>query len=84
MRWLIAGFLFALAVSLAIATAALRADNVRTRRRIEQDYRAVWDRIVEFKRVRAEQLDAVAPERLAELQWQWLRSEGARRRGALQ
>lgn len=79
MRWLIAGFLFALAVSLAIATAALRADNVRARRDLEQDYRGVWDRLVEFKRLSVQQLESVSPEELARLQWEWLRSERGRR-----
>lgn len=79
MRWLIAGVLFALAVTLAIGTAALRADNVRKRRELEQGYRAVWDRIVEFKRIRVEQLESVAPEKLAQLHWDWLRREEERR-----
>ncbi|MFN3244637.1 MAG: hypothetical protein ACE37K_24235 [Planctomycetota bacterium] len=84
MRWLIAGLLFALAVTLAIGTAALRAENVGKRRELEQGYRAVWDRIVEFKRIRVEQLESVSPEKLAELHWQWLHREGARRQERLQ
>lgn len=84
MRWLIAGFLFALAVSLAIATAALRADNVRARRGLEQDYRGVWDRLVEFKRLSVQQLESVSPEELARLQWEWLRRERGRREARYQ
>lgn len=84
MRWLIAGFLFALAVSLAVATAALRADNVRARRNLEQDYRGVWDRLVEFKRLSVQQLESVSPDELARLQWRWLQRETARREERLQ
>ena len=65
MRWMVAGLLFALAVSLAIATAALRADNVRARRSLEQQYRGVWTQMVEFKRLSVQQLESVAPEELA-------------------
>ena len=54
MRWLLAGLMFALAVGLAIGTAALRAENARTRRSIEIEYRAVWDRVVELKRLNIE------------------------------
>ena len=84
MRWMIAGLLFALAVSLAIATAALRADNVRARRVLEQRYRGVWTQMVEFKRLSVQQLESVAPEELAWLQWQWLRRETQRRQERLQ
>lgn len=84
MRWMIAGLLFALAVSLAIATAALRADNVRARRVLEQRYRGVWTQMVEFKRLSVQQLESVAPEELARLQWQWLRRETQRRQERLQ
>lgn len=84
MRWMIAGLLFALAVSLAIATAALRADNVCARRALEQRYRGVWTQMVEFKRLSVQQLESVAPEELARLQWQWLRRETQRRQERLQ
>ena len=84
MRWLIAGLLFALAVSLAIYTAALRADNVRGRRELEQQYRGVWTQIIEYKRLSVQQLEAVSPEELSRLQWQWLREAGERRRERLQ
>jgi len=84
MRWMIAGLLFALAVTLAIGTAALRAENVAMRRDLEQRYRAVWDRIVELKRLNVEQLESASPEKLAELHWEWLRLEAARRQERLQ
>ena len=84
MRWMVAGLLFALAVSLAIATAALRADNVRARRSLEQQYRGVWTQMVEFKRLSVQQLESVAPEELARMQRQWLRREARRRRGRVQ
>ena len=66
-------------LAVAIATAALRADNVRARRDLEQDYRGVWDRLVEFKRLSVQQLESVSPEELARLQWEWLCSERGRR-----
>jgi hypothetical protein len=81
---MIAGVLFALAVGLAIGTTVLRADNVRHRRDLEQRYRAVWDRVVELRRLDVEQLEAASPERLAELHWAWLEREAARRRERLQ
>ncbi|MAD34718.1 MAG: hypothetical protein CMJ88_13315 [Planctomycetes bacterium] len=84
MRWMIAGLLFALAVTLAIATAALRADNVRARRELEQRYRRVRTQIVEFKRLSVQQLESVSPDELARLQWGWLQREGARREGQQQ
>ncbi|MCK5942936.1 MAG: hypothetical protein KAI24_13245 [Planctomycetes bacterium] len=84
MRWLIAGLLFALAVVMAIGTAGLRAENTRTRRALELRYRAVWDRIVELKRLDLQRLEAASPERLAELHWTWLRREAARREERLQ
>lgn len=79
MRWAIAALLFALAVTLAIGTAAIRASNVRARHRIEQGYRAVQDRIVELRRLSLERLDSASPQRLAELHWRWLRDEARRR-----
>ena len=84
MRWLVAGLLFALAVGLAIGTAAIRADNTRTRRRIETSYRQIEDRIIELKRLSMARLEASAPERLAAAHWQWLRDEAARRQEQLQ
>ncbi len=84
MRWMIAGVLFALAVGLAIGTAVLRADNVRARRDLERRYRAVWDRVVELRRLDVEQLEAASPERLAALHWGWLEREAAERQERLQ
>ena len=84
MRWLIAGLLFALAVSLAIATAAIRAQNVAARRVVEQDYRAVSDRLKELDRLSYARLTAVAPERLAQMHREWLGREVERREGRVQ
>lgn len=78
MRWLIAGLLFALAVALAIATAAIRAGNVVRRRQIEDSYRKVDHRTVERQRLSVAVLEAASPERLAELHWQCLRQEAQR------
>jgi hypothetical protein len=78
MRWLLAGLMFALAVGLAIGTAALRAENARTRRSIEIEYRAVWDRVVELKRLNIEKLAEASPERLAQAHRAHLRAEFAR------
>jgi|688.fasta_scaffold195583_2 hypothetical protein len=75
MRWLLAGLMFALAVGLAIGTAALRAENARTRRSIEIEYRAVWDRVVELKRLNIEKLAEASPERLAQAHRAHLRAE---------
>ena len=69
MRWLIAGLSFALAVVLAIGTAAIRADNTRMRHAIERTYRAIEDRIVEYRQLSLRRLDAASPQRLAEQHW---------------
>ncbi len=84
MRWLLAGMLFALAVGLAIHTAALRAENARSRHRIETQYRAVWDRVSEFRRLSVQKLKEASPESLAEAHWAHLRREGERREGFAQ
>lgn len=84
MRWLLAGLLFALAVALAIATAALRADNARCRHHVECAYRDVWDRVVEYKRVSVERLAEASPERLAAAHWAHLRNERQRREASAQ
>ena len=84
MRWLIAGLLFALAVSLAIGTAAIHAGNVGARRRIEQGYRRVEDRIVELRRLSIMQVESASPQRLAELHHRVLADEAARREARLQ
>ncbi len=83
MRWLLAGLLFALAVGLAIGTAALRADNARCRHRVEHSYREVWDRVVEFRRLQVERLRDASPERLAAAHWRHLAAEGQRREPVL-
>jgi len=81
MRWLLAGLLFALAVTLAIGTAAIRAENVLLRHQVERDHRAVHDRVVELRRLTVERLAEATPERLARAHWQHLRSEAERQRG---
>lgn len=83
MRWLVAGLLFALAVTLAIGTAAIRAENTRMRHRIERTYRGVEDRIVELRRLALRRLDMASPQRLAELHWAALDAEAARRQEQL-
>ncbi|MFY9345482.1 MAG: hypothetical protein WAT39_23530 [Planctomycetota bacterium] len=79
MKWLLAGLLFALAVALAVFTAALRADNARARHRVELAYRDVWDRISEFRRLSVEKLAQATPERLAAAHWAHLRTAATRR-----
>lgn len=79
MRWMLAGLLFALAVALAVFSAALRAENARARHRVECEYRAVWDRVVEFKRLTIERLAEASPERLAAAHWRHLRADAERR-----
>jgi len=84
MRWLLAGFLFALAIALAVGTAALRAENVRCRHRVEREFQAVKDRLVEFRRLSVERLAEATPERLAKAHWAHLRAEQRRREAQLQ
>ncbi|MCB9876181.1 MAG: hypothetical protein H6835_01155 [Planctomycetes bacterium] len=84
MRWAIAGLLFALMVALTLATAALRADNVRARKRVEGVVRALQDRKVELTRLSMKRLDSATPQHLAELQWRWLQREAQRRAGGEQ
>ncbi len=79
MKWLLAGLLFALAVSLAIGTAALRADNARCRHRVELVFRGVEDRCIEYKRLSVERLKEASPERLAKAHWNHLRRAQRRR-----
>lgn len=73
MRWFLAALAFAAAVALAIATAAIRADNARYRHAVERIYQGVNDRIVEQRRLAIARLAEASPQRLAELQWQHLR-----------
>jgi|FLMP01.3.fsa_nt_emb hypothetical protein len=84
MKWLIAGLLFALAVGLAVGTAGIRAENVVLRRNIEKQYRAINDRQKELDRLWFQRLQAISPERLAEMHNQWLQREGQRRQGRVQ
>ena len=84
MRWALAGILFALAVGLAIGTAAVRADNARSRGRVELAYRAVQDRVVALRRLSIERLAEASPERLAAAHWTHLRAEVRRREERLQ
>jgi hypothetical protein len=75
MRWLLAGLLFALAVSLAIGTAALRASNTCQRHQVEQAYREVGGRIVELRRLSVRRLEVASTEQLALRHWRVLRAE---------
>jgi cell division protein FtsL len=84
MRWLLAGLLFALAVAMAIGTAAIRADNVRLRHEVERQYRAVEDRTIEYRRLLVARMADASPERLARLQWQMLKAEVERAQEQLQ
>ncbi len=65
MKWALCGLTFALAVVLAIGTAAIRAGNIHLRQQLERDYRAIEARAVELGRLSAQALDQVTPERLA-------------------
>ena len=84
MKWLIAGLLFALAVGLAVATAAIRAENVVARRNIEQQYRDINDCQADLDRLYFQKLESVSPDRLAEMHSHWLRLETERQRGLVQ
>lgn len=83
MRWLLAGLFFALAVTLAIGTAAIRADNLHRRRVVERGLRSVQDRVVERVRWQVLRSEAVAPDRLAEMLRERLELERARREARL-
>ena len=67
-----------------VALASQAALMICARRALEQRYRGVWTQMVEFKRLSVQQLESVAPEELARLQWQWLRRETQRRQERLQ
>ena len=84
MRWLIAGLCFALAVSLTIATAAIRAQNTVERRSVQRVYDDVQDRGKDLSRLGYEGLEAASPERLAQLHRDWLRREALRVQGRAQ
>ncbi|MGE3174772.1 MAG: hypothetical protein AB7O97_19235 [Planctomycetota bacterium] len=65
MKWLLCGLTFALAVGLAVATAAIRAGNIRLRQQLERDYRRIEARAIELRRLQVLAIDQVTPERLA-------------------
>jgi hypothetical protein len=81
MRWVLAGMSFALAVAMAIGTAAIRAENAIRRHAVEQAFRDVRNRKIELVRLSIEHLSEATSERLAEIHWRHLRAEAARRRG---
>ena len=72
MRWVLCGVAFALAVCLAIATAAIRAGNTVDRQLLERDYRAI-----ELRRLSALAVEATSPEQLAETLRELLRAAEA-------
>lgn len=78
MRWVLAGIAFALAVVMAIGTAALRAENTRRRHEVERQMRATWDRVVEYRRLSVAQLEEASAEHLARRHWQALRANADR------
>ncbi len=84
MKWALAGLSFALAVGLAITTAALRADNARCRHHVERAFQQVWDRFIEYRRLSVERLAQATPERLAAAHWLHLRDEQQRREARAQ
>ena len=84
MKWMLAGILFALAVALAIGTAALRAGNAALRHRVERTYHEIQDRIVELRRLSCERAEACVPENLARTMWEHVRNEAGRRSEMLQ
>ncbi len=84
MKWLLAGLLFALAVAMAIGTAAIRAENVRRRLAVEDLRNAIQLRSVELQRLAIDRVEAVAPHRLAEALWQQVQAAAPRRQESLQ
>lgn len=65
MRWLLCGLTFALAVALAVGTAAIRAENLRERQRIDRELRKIEIRRLELQRLSVQALERATPERLA-------------------
>jgi len=65
MRWVLCGISFALAVALAIGTAAIRADNIRERHRLERELLRIQARQLELQRLSVQALERATPERLA-------------------
>ncbi len=84
MRWVLAGLSFALAVAMAIGTAAIRAENAIRRHTVELAYREIVDRQIELVRLSVDRLAEASWQRLAEAHWRHLRSEQVRRREGLQ
>jgi hypothetical protein len=56
---------FALAVGLAVGTAAMRAENTRLRLRLEREHGYVQDASMELRRLSLQALQQVTPERMA-------------------
>lgn len=67
MRWVLCGLTFAMAVTLAIGTAAIRAGNVRLMRRIHDQCHAIALRQIELDRLQVLAATQVTPERLVEV-----------------
>ncbi len=65
MKWVLCGITFALAVVLAIGTAAIRAGNIHLRQQLEREYRGIEARTVELNRLSVQAMGQVTPERLA-------------------
>lgn len=84
MRWLLAGLSFAMAVALAVGTAAVRVENAHYRRAAELAYRDCVDRWMELRRLAVERLEEGKPERLAERLWRQVAAEAGRRQEQLQ
>ncbi len=64
MKWILCGLTFAMSVGLAIATAALRAENVHLRQQIERDCRRIEIRRMELGRLQRLAIEQATPERL--------------------
>ena len=67
MKWILCGLTFALAVALAVGTAAIRAGNVQLRRDLERDYRGIEARKIMLRRLSVLAVEQVTPERLVVL-----------------
>ncbi len=84
MRWLLAGLLFALAVAMAIGTAAIRAENVRRRLAVEDVYTDIKLRGVELRRMTTDRIEETSPHHLAEVLWEQVLAEAGRRQESMQ
>jgi hypothetical protein len=65
MKWVLCGLAFALAVVLAIATTAIRADNVHARERLAREWNCIVLRRMELQRLSVQSIERATPERLA-------------------